>query len=89
MFETLSRIMRAIMIGLLALVSIGMALIFTLSTLIAVAILFVAMRLRGKEFSVQQYWTTRQAQRKPMKPIFGKGLGAKQRVTDIQARDVS
>lgn len=85
MFETLSRIFRAILIGLIALISIGMALIFTISTIIAVVILFVAMRLRGQKFSVQEYWTTRQSKRKP---IFGKGLGDNQRVTDIEARDI-
>ncbi len=85
MIETLTRILRAIALVLVALISIGMALIFTVSTLIAVAILFVAMRLRGQKFSVQEYWTTRQSKRKP---IFTKGLGDNQRVSDVEARDV-
>ena len=85
MIETLTRILRAMALVLVALISIGMALIFTISTLIAVVILFVAMRLRGQKFSVQEYWTTRQSKRKP---IFAKGLGDNQRVSDIEARDV-
>lgn len=85
MIETLTRILRAMALVLVALISIGMALIFTISTLIAVVILFVAMRLRGQKFSVQEYWTTRQSKRKP---IFAKGLGDNQRVSDVEARDV-
>ncbi len=85
MIETLSRILRTIAFVLVALISLGMALIFTISTLVAVIILFVAMRLRGQKFSVQEYWTTRQSKRKP---IFGKGAGDNQQVSDIDARDV-
>jgi hypothetical protein len=85
MIEMLSRILRTIAFVLVALISLGMALIFTISTLVAVIILFVAMRLRGQKFSVQEYWTTRQSKRKP---IFGKGVGASQQVSDIDARDV-
>ena len=85
MIETLTRILRAMALVLVALISIGMALIFTVSTLIAVVILFIAMRLRGQKFSVQEYWTNRQSKRKP---IFTKGLGDNQRVSDVEARDV-
>lgn len=85
MIETLTRILRAMALALVALISIGMALIFTVSTLIAVVILFVAMRLRGQKFSVQEYWTNRQSKRKP---IFNKGPGDNQRVSDVEARDV-
>lgn len=85
MIETLTRILRAMALVLVALISIGMALIFTISTLIAVVILFVAMRLRGQKFSVQEYWTTRQSKRKP---IFSKGSGDNQRISDVEARDV-
>jgi hypothetical protein len=85
MINTLTRILRAMALVLVALISIGMALIFTITTLIAVVILFVAMRLRGQKFSVQEYWTARQSKRKP---IFGKGLGGTQNVSDVEARDV-
>jgi len=85
MIESLTRILRTLALVMVALISIGMALIFTVSTLIAVVILFVAMRLRGQKFSVQEYWTTRQAKRRP---IFSKGLGDNQRVSDVEARDV-
>lgn len=97
--EFLNRLIRAVAFGLIALIGLGMALIFTFSTLIAVGILFLAAKLRGKRFSVQEYWTSRQASRKP---IFTKGSSggstaggttqsnySRDNVTDVEARDVS
>jgi hypothetical protein len=95
--EFLNRLVRAVAFGLVALIGLGMALIFTFSTLIAVGILFIAAKLRGKRFSVQEYWTSRQASRKP---IFTRGNSgpnsnttqssySRDNVTDVEARDVS
>lgn len=97
--EFLNRLIRAVAFGLIALIGLGMALIFTFSTLIAVGILFLVAKLRGKRFSVQEYWTSRQASRKP---IFTKGSSggnttggttqstySRDNVTDVEARDVS
>lgn len=88
--DLLNRLVRIIAFALVALIGLGMALIFTFSTLIAVAILFLAAKLRGQRFSVQEYWTNRQSRRKP---IFPKGNLAQQNygrdnVTDVEARDV-
>ena len=88
--DLLNRLVRIIAFALVALIGLGMALIFTFSTLIAVAILFLAAKLRGQRFSVQEYWTHRQSRRKP---IFSKGNLAQQNygrdnVTDVEARDV-
>jgi predicted RND superfamily exporter protein len=95
MTDFLKRFLRIAAFGLVALIGLGMALIFTFSTLIAVAILFFAAKLRGQRFSVQEYWTNRQARRKP---IFTKGSFSnnshppsgysRDDVTDVQARDV-
>ncbi len=71
MIDFLSRLLRFMALGLVALIGLGMALIFTFSTIIAVAILFLVARLRGRTFSVQDYWTNRQAQRKPIFPKRG------------------
>ena len=99
--EFLNRLVRAVAFGLVALIGLGMALIFTVSTLIAVGILFVVAKLSGKRFSVQEYWTSRQASRKP---IFTRGNSgpnsspnsnatqssySRDNVTDVEARDVS
>ncbi len=90
MIDLFKRLIRVLAFALVALIGLGMALIFTFSTLIAVGILFLAAKLRGQRFSVQEYWTNRQSRRKP---IFSKGNQGQQHysrdnVTDVQARDV-
>jgi len=98
MIESLGRLLRFVALGLVALIGLGMALIFTFSTIIAVGILYLVARLRGRKFSVQEYWTNRQAQRKPIFPKGNMGGGtdgrmgasshSKDNVTDVEARDV-
>ncbi len=83
--ETISRIFRALVFGLIALTGLFMAVVFTFSTVIAVAILYAVARFRGRKFSVQEYWTVRQSGRKP---IFSAGARTRESVTDIEARDV-
>lgn len=83
--ETLTRLFRAFFIGLIALTGLFMALIFTFSTIIAVAILYVVARFRGRTFSVQEYWTARQSHRKP---VFTSGVPPRDGVTDLEARDI-
>ena len=90
MIEFLNRLVRIVAFALVALIGLGMALIFTFSTLIAVTILFVAAKLRGQRFSVQEYWTNRQSRRKPIFPKgnFGQQSYTRDNVTDVQARDI-
>ena len=90
MIDFIGRLFPFVALALVALIGLGMALIFTFSTIIAVAILFLVARLRGQRFSVQEYWTNRKAQRKP---IFTKGNAAssertRENVTDVEARDI-
>lgn len=102
MIAYIGRILRYVAFAIVAFIGLGMALIFTFSTIIAVAILFLVARLRGQRFLVQEYWTNRKAQRKP---IFTKGNAAftngsnvssdrthesrkRENVTDVEARDI-
>jgi hypothetical protein len=85
MVNFFKRLLGAVAFVLVALISLGMALIFTFSTLIAMAILALAAKLRGQRFSVQEYWTSRQSRRKP---LFSKGNLSRDDVTDVQARDI-
>lgn len=90
MMELLNRLIRVVAFALVALIGLGMALIFTFSTLIAVGILFVAAKLRGQRFSVQEYWTSRQSRRKPIftKGSFGQQPPSRDNVTDVEVRDI-
>jgi len=90
MIAFLKRLIRIVAFALIALIGLGMGLIFTFSTLIAVGILFLLAKLRGQRFSVQEYWTNRQSRRKP---IFNKGgftqqTHSRDNVTDVEARDI-
>ena len=48
MTDTLTRFVRTIILAMLALVGMGMALLFMVSTAIAVGVLYVVAKLRGK-----------------------------------------
>ena len=62
-----------------------MAVIFTVSTILAMTILIIASAVRGKRFEVKEYWMNRQARRKS---ILDKGSLRSKDVTDVDARDV-
>ena len=96
MTEFISRLLRTIVLAVLAMVGMGMALIFMLSTAIAVGVLYVVARLRGRPFGVRAYWQQRQAQAEPRQPAgFGQPAAAggfrprRAEVIDVESRDVS
>ncbi|SEJ79815.1 MULTISPECIES: hypothetical protein [unclassified Achromobacter] len=63
MTNTLIRFFRAVLFAALALIGMAMALVFMLSTAVAVAILYVVAKVRGKPFGVRAYWSQRQGAR--------------------------
>ncbi len=88
MFELLRRIVRTIVIALVALVGLTMAIIFTASTLIAIIIAVVVAKVRGKPFAPKEYWMARQSRRKA---LFTQGSLRRKDVsdvTDVKARDI-
>ena len=60
MIDTISRFLRAVAFAVLALFGMAMALVFMISTAIAVGILYVVAKVRGKPFGVRAYWSQRQ-----------------------------
>jgi len=83
MTDFLSRLVRALFFAVLAIVGMGMALVFMLSTALAVAVLYVAARLRGKPFGVRAYWHQRQAARPQRPQPFRRG-----EVIDVEVREI-
>jgi len=83
MTDFLSRLVRAVFFAVLAVIGMGMALVFMLSTAVAVGILYVAARLRGKPFGARAYWNQRQTARPRARqePFRGE-------VIDVEAREV-
>ena len=63
----------------------GMAFVFVLSTIFAIAILVIVAGLRGKPFEIGEYWKTRQSQRKSTP---ASGSFANKDVTDVEVRDI-
>ena len=85
----LQRLVKLVAFVFLALIGMFMAIVFVASTIVAVAILVVVARLRGKNFSAKEYWMERSARRKPIvkSGSFSKKDSAD--VTDVKARDIS
>ncbi|ALM85855.1 hypothetical protein [Bordetella sp. N] len=93
MDNALTRLFRALAVTLLALIGAAMALIFMVSTGIAVGILYLVAKVRNKPFGVRAYWHQRQANRGPAGPMGPMGPGApfppvRADVIDVEAREV-
>jgi len=85
MAELIRRLMRLLLLTVLALAGLAMAAIFTLSTLIALAIALLVASLRGQRISAREYWKQRQSRRKPM---FRPGALRAGDIIDVKSRDV-
>ncbi|MBV7483547.1 hypothetical protein [Bordetella sp. BOR01] len=90
MIDTISRFLRAVAFAVLALFGMAMALVFMISTAIAVGILYIVAKVRGKPFGVRAYWSQRQTSRpgtfRPgATPPFTPARGD---VIDVEAREV-
>jgi hypothetical protein len=90
MNDALPRFFRAAAFALLGLIGIAMALVFMASTAVAVAILYVVAKVRGKPFGVRSYWSQRP---RPGSNPFAAGPGpfATQpagEVIDVEAREI-
>jgi len=89
MLSLLQRLVRLVAFVFLALIGMFMAVVFVGSTIVAVAILVVVARLRGKTFSAKEYWMARSARRKPIVKSGSFATKNSTDVTDVKARDIS
>ena len=85
MAELIRRLTRLLLLTVLALAGLAMAAIFTLSTLIALAIALLVATLRGQRISAREYWKQRQSRRKPM---FRPGALRAGDIIAVKSRDV-
>ncbi|WP_019937904.1 hypothetical protein [Bordetella sp. FB-8] len=84
----LPRLLRNLCLAAIALIGAAMAIIFMVSTAIAIGLLYIVARLRGKPFGVRGYW---QQRRGPMHPFNAPGqpyAKAATDVIDVQAREI-
>lgn len=89
MLILLQRLVQLVMFVVVALVGLVMATVFVASTIVAVMILVVVARLRGKSFSAKEYWMARSTKRKPILKSGSFSTKNSADVTDVKARDIS
>ena len=80
--NTFNQIIRGILFFVLAIFSIIAAAIFMVSTAIAVAILYVVARIKGRPFGVRAYWQERR------QPYQGRQAFRTKDVTDVEVREI-
>ena len=80
--NTFNQILRGALFFVLALFGTAMAFIFMLSTVIAVGILYVFARIKGRPFGVRAYWDQRR------KPAPAAGAFNKKDVVDVEMREI-
>ncbi|OZI38821.1 hypothetical protein CEK29_20180 [Bordetella genomosp. 5] len=93
MIDALIRFLRAIPVILLGIVGMLMALVFMASTAVALGILYVVAKVRGKPFGVRAYWSQRQAGRTgpaagPNPFTGGAPFRNQPDVIDVEAREI-
>jgi hypothetical protein len=85
MNNALTRFIRALAFTALALIGGAMALVFMASTAIAVGILYVIAKVRGRPFGVKAYWHQRNASRGAAAGPF---QTVRPDVIDVEVREV-
>lgn len=90
MIDTISRFLRAVAFAVLALFGMVMALAFMISTAIAIGILYIIAKVRGKPFGVRAYWSQRQnARTGPFHPSGSTPSSTfNGDVIDVEAREI-
>ena len=92
--NTFNQILRGLLFFVLAIFGMAMAFIFMVSTAIAIGILFIVAKIKGRPFGARAYWEARQraaaasASRyrdaaRPSASRFGK-----QDVVDVEMREI-
>lgn len=79
--NTFTQILRGLLFFILTLFGMAMAFIFMLSTAIAIGVLYIVARIKGRPFGVRAYWESRRPQQssRPFK---------NQDVVDVEMREI-
>lgn len=80
--NTFNQIIRGVLFFVLAVLGMIAAFIFMVSTAIAVAILYVVARIKGRPFGVRAYWEERR------RPYQARRAFNTKDVTDIEMREI-
>ncbi len=85
--NTLTYAIRFIVLMLLGVLGAAMAVVFMVSTAIAIGVLYVVARIKGRPFGVRAYWAQRQAQRNGTRTYTGSSYNDPN-VIDVKAREL-
>lgn len=85
--NTLNQILRGALFLVLAVFGMAMAFIFMVSTAIAIAILYVVARIKGRPFGVKAYWEERRRPRAGAANASGSPFRSTD-VTDVEMREL-
>ena len=94
MMNTLNQILRLALFLVLTLVGMLMAVVFMITTAIAIAILYVVARISGRPFAIKSYWDQRR--RAKSRPNFTHEASTaattnsrkNQNITDVEMREI-
>jgi len=92
--QTFTQILRTILFATLTILGMVMALVFMITTIIAMGILYIVTRLSGRPFSARTYWSERRRHRayQGFKPNYSRRPASAKRtnddVTDIEMREI-
>jgi len=80
--NTFSQLLRGVLFFVLAIFGMLMAFVFMVSTAIAIGVLYVVAKIKGRPFGVRAYWD----ERRPARPS-GRAFNKKD-VVDVEMREI-
>lgn len=80
--NTFNQLLRGLLFLLLAVFGMVMAVIFMISTAIAIGVLYVVARVKGRPFGVKAYWDQRRRPGAPKNTFNSKD------VVDVEMREI-
>lgn len=85
---TLNQIFRLILLLIVGIVGMAMALVFMVSTAIAVGVLYIVARIKGRPFGVRAYWAERRAGSYSQRSFATNHRYHDKDVIDVEAREI-
>lgn len=80
--NTFNQLLRGVLFLVLAVFGMAMAVIFMISTTIAIGVLYVVARIKGRPFGVKAYWDQRR------RPGAQKNTFKNKDVVDVEMREI-
>ena len=83
----LNQVLHGVLFLVLAIFGIAMAFVFMVSTALAIGILYIVARIKGRPFGVKAYWDSRR-QASARRSASGSAAFRNRDVSDIEMREI-